>query len=141
MVRRVQDDIITEDTPCNPVSEYGITKFKIEKAVLDAGGRGFDIGILRPTSVFGPEGGSLKKLIGNLTAKNNFRNYLKSCLFNMRRMNLTHVANVVAAIIFMIEFQGDFDGGIFIVSEDENSRNNIADVKRFLMNKLELRSY
>jgi nucleoside-diphosphate-sugar epimerase len=141
VVGRVPDNIITEDTLCHPVSEYGITKFKIEKAILDAGGSGFDIGILRPTSVFGPEGGSLKKLIGNLTAKKNLRNYLKSCLFNKRRMNLVHVANVVAAIIFMIDYRGKFDGGVFIVSEDDNSRNNFADVERFLMNQLELKSY
>jgi nucleoside-diphosphate-sugar epimerase len=141
VVGRVPDNIITEDTPCNPVSEYGITKLKIEKAVADAAGLGFDVGILRPTSVFGPEGGSLKKLIGNLMARKTLRNYLKSCLFNKRRMNLVHVGNVVAAVLFMIEREENFGGGIFIVSEDDNSKNNFADVEHFLMNQLRLTGY
>ena len=115
VVGRVPDDIITEDTPCNPVSEYGIIKYKIEKAVGDAAGGSFDVAILRPTSIFGPKGGSLKKLIGNLMTKKNIRNYLKSCLFNKRRMNLVHMGNVVAAVIFMVEYQENFGGGIFII--------------------------
>lgn len=141
VVGRVADNIITEDTPCNPVSEYGITKLKIEKAMCDAVGGSFDVAILRPTSVFGPEGGSLKKLIGNLTARKAFRNYLKSCLFNKRRMNLVNVGNVVAAVVFMIEYQENFGGGIFIVSEDDNSSNNFSDVEQFLMRQLKLSGY
>lgn len=141
VVGRVTDNIITEDTPCNPVSEYGITKLKIEKAVVDAASGSFDVAILRPTSVFGLEGGSLKKLIGNLTARKTFRNYLKSCLFNRRRMNLVHVGNVVAAVSFMIECQKNLGGGIFIVSEDDNASNNFADVEQFLMHQLKLTGY
>jgi len=141
VVGRVSDNIVTEDTPCNPVSEYGITKLKIEKAIVNVASLGFDVGILRPTSVFGPEGGSLTKLIRNLTARKTLRNYLKSCLFNKRRMNLVHVGNVVAAVIFMIERQENFGGGIFIVSEDDNSKNNFADVEHFLMDQLRLTGY
>ncbi|MDI1270366.1 MAG: NAD-dependent epimerase/dehydratase family protein [Polaromonas sp.] len=141
VVGRVPDNIITEETPCNPVSEYGVTKLKIEKAVVDAAVGSFDVAILRPTSVFGPEGGSLKKLIGNLMARKTIRNYLKSCLFNRRRMNLVHVGNVVAAVIFMVEYKENFGGGIFIISEDDNSRNNFADVEQFLMRQLGLTDY
>lgn len=141
VVGRVPDDIITEKTVCHPVSEYGITKLKIEKAILDAGASGFDVGILRPTAVFGPKGGSLNKLIGSLTAGKNLRNYLKSCLFNKRRMNLVSVANVVAAIIFMVKREENFNGEVFIVSEDDNPGNNFADVERLLMDQLQLKSY
>ena len=141
VVGRVPDDIITEKTVCHPVSEYGITKLKIEKAILDAGASRFDVGILRPTAVFGPKGGSLNKLIGSLTAGKNLRNYLKSCLFNKRRMNLVSVANVVAAIIFMVKREENFNGEVFIVSEDDNPGNNFADVERLLMNQLQLKSY
>ena len=42
---RVPDNIITEETPCNPVSNYGVTKLKIEKAVVDAAVGSFDVAI------------------------------------------------------------------------------------------------
>jgi nucleoside-diphosphate-sugar epimerase len=136
VVGRVPDNVITEDTPCNPVSEYGITKLKIEKAVLDAGDGAFDVVILRPTSVVGPEGGSLKKLVADLIARKSIRNYLKACLFGKRRMNLVHVDNVIAAVIFAIEYTGDFGGATYIVSEDDNPKNNFFDVEKFLMCEL-----
>jgi nucleoside-diphosphate-sugar epimerase len=138
---RVPDNIITEDTTCNPVSKYGITKLKIENAVLDGGAGLFDVVILRPTSVVGPEGGSLQKLTGDVIARKDITNYLKSCLFNKRRMNLVHVYNLVAAIIFTIEYQSYFSGATYIVSEDDNIKNNFFDVEKFLMRELGLREY
>jgi nucleoside-diphosphate-sugar epimerase len=141
VVGRVNDNSVTEFTPCHPVSEYGITKLKIEETVLEASKSGFDAVILRPTSVFGPEGGSLKKLVADLIASKNMRNYLKSCLFGKRRMNLVHVDNVVAAIVFTVYQEKRFDGDRFIVSEDDNSRNNFADVELFLMRQLKVANY
>lgn len=141
VVGRVPDNLITEDTTCNPVSEYGITKLKIENAVLDAGTGLFDVVILRPTSVVGPEGGSLKKLAADLIARKDIRNYLKACLFSKRRMNLVHVDNVVAAIVFTIEYPSYFSGATYIVSEDDNIKNNFFDVEKFLMRELGLGEY
>ena len=51
-----------EETPCEPVTEYVITKFKVEAAVNNAARGFFDAVILRLTSVFGPEGEALKNL-------------------------------------------------------------------------------
>lgn len=141
VVGRTSDDTVTEETPCKPYSEYGVTKLKIEQAILEASDSGFDVVILRPTSVFGPEGGSLKKLVADLIARKNFRNYLKSCLFGKRRMNLVHVDNVVAAIIFTIRHEKPFQGSLFIVSEDDNPKNNFADVEQFLVQKLNVTGY
>ncbi|MEI6300037.1 MAG: NAD-dependent epimerase/dehydratase family protein [Betaproteobacteria bacterium] len=138
---RVPDNLISEDTPCQPMSEYGRTKLKIEQVVLAAAGDCFDVVVLRPTAVFGAGGGSLQKLVGDLAAGKRLRNYLKSCLFNERRMNLVFVANVVAAIIFMARYQEKFDGGIFIISDDDNPQNNFADVERFLMHQLAIKRY
>ena len=56
-------------------------------------------------------------------------------------MNLVSVANVVAAIIFMVKREENFNGEVFIVSEDDNPGNNFADVERLLMEQLELKSY
>ncbi|MES2510147.1 MAG: NAD(P)-dependent oxidoreductase [Pseudomonadota bacterium] len=141
VVGRTSDDTVTEETPCKPYSEYGVTKLKIEQAILQASDGAFDIVVLRPTSVFGPEGGSLKKLVADLIARKNFRNYLKSCLFARRRMNLVHVDNVVASIVFTIRHEQPFGGAIFIVSEDDNPKNNFAFVEQFLMRKLSVSGY
>ena len=138
---RIPHNMITEDMPCQPTSEYGITKLKIERAVLAAAHDGFDIAILRPTAVFGSGSGSLEKLAEDLMAGKRLRNYLKSCLFNERRMNLVYVANVVAAIVFMIRYEKNFEGGVFIVSDDGNPKNNFADVERFLMRHLSIADY
>jgi nucleoside-diphosphate-sugar epimerase len=140
VVGRVPDGTINENTPCRPVSGYGIAKLKIERAVAEAA-EDFDVVILRPTSVFGPDGGSLKKLVSDLTARKRLRNYLKSCLFNKRSMNLVHVTNVVAAIIFAARREDSFNGEIFIVSDDDDSKNVFSDVEQILMEHLEIENY
>ena len=141
VVGRAQDDCITEETPCEPVTEYGITKLKVEEAVNNAARGFFDAVILRPTSVFGPEGEALSKLAGNLVAGSRFRNYLKSCLFGRRKMNLVHISNVVASILFLINYTKNFNGEVFIVSDDESPINNFVDVEQFLMHKLGIPDY
>lgn len=135
VVGRVKDDSITEETPCHPVTEYGVTKLKVEHAIVREARGNFDAVILRPTSVFGPEGNPLKKLAGDIVAGSRFKNYLKACLFGKRRMNLVPVANVVGAIIFLMRSRGNFSGDVFIVSDDDSPGNNFADVERFLMGK------
>lgn len=141
VVGRAQDDCITEETPCEPVTEYGITKLKVEAAVNNAARGFFDAVILRPTSVFGPEGEALKKLASNLVAGNRFRNYLKSCLFGRRKMNLVHISNVVASILFLVRCTKNLEGEVFIVSDDESPINNFADVEQFLMQNLCIPDY
>jgi nucleoside-diphosphate-sugar epimerase len=137
---RTRDNPVTESTPCHPVTEYGITKLKVEKVVLDAAGS-LEAAILRPTAVFGRGGENLNKLAGNLVAGRRVRNYLKSCLFGKRRMNLVHIANVVAAILFLIHHAADIGGEVFIASDDDNPTNNYADVERFLMREFNIPYY
>lgn len=141
VVGRVSDDLITEDTPCHPVTEYGVTKLNVEQAIIAAARDYFDVAILRPTSVFGPGGDPLKKLAGDLVSGSRLGNYLKSCLFGKRRMNLVSVANVVGAIIFIMRRDEDFCGEIFIVSDDDSPTNNFADVEKFLMSEFRINMY
>ena len=141
VVGRAPGDHITETTECRPITEYGVTKLKIEQEIIRASNGIFDAVILRPTGVFGPGGEPLKKLANDLVGGSHLRNYLKSCLFGERRMNLVHIGNVVAAILFLIRPPEHIDGGIFIVSDDETSGNNFVDVERFLMRSLHCTSY
>ncbi len=140
VVGRVLYNLVNENDQCHPVTEYAIKKLKIENTVA-AYKSNFNIAILRPTAVFGPEGENLRSLIAGLTNKNWVQNYLKSCLFNKRRMNLVCVGNVVAAIVFLINCNKNFDGEKFIISDDANPANNFSDVERFLMKALNIPYY
>lgn len=141
VVGRATGDLITEDTLCNPVTEYGVTKRKVEQAIIVGGQGYFDVAILRPTSVFGPEGDPLQKLAGDIVTGSRLGNYLKSCLFGKRRMNLVSVANVVGAIVFMMRREEDLGGEIFVVSDDDSPSNNFADVEKFLMREFRIDGY
>ena len=124
VVGRVENDLVDETTRCLPVTEYGVTKLRIEQDIIDLARGEFEAVVLRPTAVFGIGGEPLKK------------NYLKSCLFDRRRMNLVHVANVVAAIVFLVRATKCLEGEIFIVSDDDDPKNNFLDVERFLKGAL-----
>lgn len=141
VVGRVSDDHITENTECRPITEYGVTKLKIESEIIRASKGVFESVILRPTGVFGPGSEPLKKLARDLVGGSFLQNYFKSCLFGKRRMNLVNIVNVVAAILFLIRYFEPTKGEIFIVSDDEASSNNFVDVERFLMHSLNCTSY
>jgi len=141
VVGRVPDNYITEDAECRPITEYGVTKLKIEQEIIRASKGAFDTVILRPTGVFGPGGEPLKKLANDLVNGSRLQNYLKSCLFGERRMNLVHIANVVAAILFLIRRFESIEGEIFIVSDDAIPSNNFSYIERFLMRSLDCASY
>lgn len=138
---RVRPDNIKEDTPCNPLTEYGITKWKIEQAIATGAAHCFDAVILRPTAVFGIEGEPLKKLAKDLLTASRWVNYVRSCLFGERRTNLVHVRNVVSAIIFLTRYPRPLEGEVFIVSDDDDSNNNFAYVESSLMAGLGVRNY
>lgn len=141
VVGRAQDDLVNEKTQCLPITEYGLTKLRIERDIIDSAKGHYDAIILRPTSVFGINGEPLKKLADDISAGIRWKNYLRSCLFGKRRMNLVHVANVAAAIIFMSRHSGPFGGEIFIVSDDDDPKNNFIEVERFLIGALGVAEY
>jgi nucleoside-diphosphate-sugar epimerase len=133
VVGRADGDLVDEATVCVPTSEYGITKLKVEALLRDESQDGFDLVMLRPTAVFGPGAEPLSKLAKDLLAGRHFRNYMKSCLFGRRRMNLVHIDNVVAAIVFVASQAKAFSGDAFIVSDDDAGANNFRDVESALM--------
>jgi nucleoside-diphosphate-sugar epimerase len=138
---RAAQQQITENAACLPVTAYGKTKLEIEQVVLEGARNAFDCAILRPTAVFGPGGQNLRKLANDLRAGKRIRNYLKSCLFDARRMNLVHVENVVAAILFLVAREADFRGEVFTISDSDEPTNNFAEVERILMRQLDIPDY
>lgn len=142
VIGRSSLDWVDEQTPCQPVTEYGSTKLEIERIVREgAREHGFDCVILRPTSVYGPAGAPLRKLLDDLQHAPWLKNYLKACLFGRRAMNLVHVDNVVAAMLFLLRHPGRFDGATFFLSEDAAPGNNFIDVERLARSELGLGAY
>lgn len=133
---------VDEETPCCPVTEYGQTKLEIEQFLVEAArAHGFDLVILRPTSVYGPHGTSLVKLCQELRSSSWPKNYLRASLFGRRAMNLVHIDHVVAAIRFVIEIPNRLNGAVFIVSEDDTLANNFRDVEHIARQMLGLNEY
>jgi nucleoside-diphosphate-sugar epimerase len=124
------------------MTEYGKTKLRIEDILRDGASRhAFDLVVLRPTSVFGPGGTPLRKLADDLRLASWVKSYFKACLFGRRAMNLIQVQNVVAALRFLIDYQGRFDGTTLILSEDDEPENNFADVEATIRAGLNIPDY
>lgn len=138
---RVDANLVDEATQCMPTSAYGVTKLKVEAILRDEIQGGFDLVMLRPTSVFGSGAEPLCKLAKDLLTGRHFGNYLKSSLFGWRRMNLVHIDNVVAAVIFLASQAKAFSGEVFIVSDDDAIANNFRDVESALMRGFGLADY
>jgi nucleoside-diphosphate-sugar epimerase len=134
---RVVENWVDESTLCNPVSEYERTKLEMENILLEKSLGKFELCILRPTAVFGRGGKNLLSLAKRLNEDTFFLNYLKSCLFYHRSMNLVCVENVVAALKFLLDADCKVDREIFIISDDDSSINNYHDIEKILQQKSE----
>jgi nucleoside-diphosphate-sugar epimerase len=129
---RASSDWVTESTTCVPISEYEQTKLRIEKVLFEKALGKFEVSILRPTAVFGQGGKNLLKLANELMAGNMWINYVRSCLFNRRSMNLVCVENVVAALVFLLDDK-KVDREIFFISDDDSLINNYRDIENRLL--------
>jgi nucleoside-diphosphate-sugar epimerase len=141
VVGKTTDNPVTEETRCDPGTPYEFTKFGIEKLFAEKSRDHFDLVILRPTAVFGPGGRNLLKLSDDLTAGSRLLNYLRSCLFDHRCMNLVSVSHVVNALVFLAQMEEKQNGGIFIVSDDEQPLNNYRDIEMRLMKAFGVHDY
>ena len=139
---RVPGNIIDEETKCNPVSGYEIEKLEIEKLLIERYSGLFEIVILRPTAVFGPGGMNLLKMADHLAHGNRVVNYVRSCLYNKRKMNLISVENVVNALEFLINYEKtDAGPEIFIVSDDEDLSNEYRKIELSMLRSFRKKDY
>jgi nucleoside-diphosphate-sugar epimerase len=132
---------IDEKTECIARTDYEKTKLMIEEALIASAAGKYELAILRPTAVFGPGGRNLIKLADSLTKKHWFSNYLLSCVFGKRSMNLVCLENVISSIIFLCTSQFEANNNIFIISDDNNPKNTFKDIEETLLKKLNLRQY
>jgi dTDP-D-glucose 4,6-dehydratase len=129
------DNVITEDSPCYPESSYEIAKYRSEIFLKEKLKDKINLIILRPTAIFGE---NCKNLIQNLKFikyKNIFLNYLKSCVFSERKMNLVSVENVASALLFLVNSKSIQDE-TFIISDDDDNQNNYRSIESLFLNKL-----
>lgn len=138
---RVSTDRVTENTPNKPSHEYEATKSRIEQIILEKSEGLFETVILRPTAVFGKGGRNLIKLMEDLRYGNRVVNYMKSCIYQYRRMNLVYIDNVVSAIEFLIRINRNIGGETFIISDDEDPSNNYRDIEKYLMMRMGCKAY
>jgi len=141
VVGSVKDDIVTEETPCKPLTEYEKTKWQIEQTLFETDHVMPEVIILRPTAVFGSGGKNLVKLVKDLRCRSKLYKYVKSCMYQRRSMNLVSVETVADSIIYFIKAPQAYDHEVFIVSDDEYPENNFIDVERQLKNALGIPDY
>ena len=127
VVGRSRDNIITEDTICQPLTEYEKTKLDIENILIEDLKDETEIVIVRPTVVFGENGKNLVKLANELTGGSRFELFIKTAIFSKRKMNLVCVENVAEAIYFLATLKEDISGCYF-VSDDDVKENNYCDI-------------
>jgi hypothetical protein len=84
---------------------------------------------------------NLKKLVTDLTTRPWHENYLRSCLFGSRPMNLVPVETVVAAVLFAATSARAVEDGRYLVADDEAHENNFRDVEAIVRRELQLPDY
>jgi nucleoside-diphosphate-sugar epimerase len=141
VVGRGAERNVDEKTICDPIDTYASIKLAVERILLEKYGDQFETAILRPTAVFGPGGKNLLKLANDLRYGSRITNYLKSCLFNYRRMNLVCIENVVSAIEFLINVEKKVEREIFIISDDDDISNNYRSIEKYLLKNFGYENY
>ena len=138
---RAKDTTVTENTQCKPLNDYEVTKYEIEKALMNGYDKQFELVIIRPTAIYGPGVKNLMKLARELTIGNSAICYLRSSLFSRRKMNIVSIENVVNAIRYLIFLEKNIDGEVFIISDDDQPNNNFRDVEECLRKNLDIKKF
>lgn len=125
---RVNNDKITENTACHPITEYEKTKLEIEQLLINKLKDKIEIVIIRPTVVFGKDGKNLVKLADELINNSCIANIIKASIYSKRRMNLVCVENVIEAFKFLAGYSGAVSGQCYIISDDDEDENNYYDI-------------
>ncbi|WP_137819737.1 NAD(P)-dependent oxidoreductase [Pseudomonas sp. 2FG] len=123
---------VNEDTLCKPINAYERHKFLAEQVIQQELAGSVDLGILRPTAVFGTGGKNLLKLIGVIAQAAPWYRLLLRFVHGDRRMHLVSVEDVVAAIVFLTMSARSLEGNIFLISADHEPCNNYQAIDAIL---------
>jgi len=118
VVGRTRDRVITEQTRCRPGNAYERTKLLLEEILLSEYSERLEIVIVRPTAIIGEGGRNLVKFVQDRLSSSRWTNYIRSCLFHHRQMNLVSVDRVCTALLFLSGLKQPIGGQIYQVSDD-----------------------
>ena len=133
MVVGVPDSLVVdESSKCNPLTQYERRKIEVEKVFLEMPSSDVDVGILRPTAVFGEGGLNLLKLASTILDSPPWQRHLLRFLHGGRQMHLVSVHDVVSALFFLAFLNRPLHGNIFNISSDELQLNRYQAVDSIL---------
>jgi nucleoside-diphosphate-sugar epimerase len=105
------DAFCTEESPLNPISEYGVTKVEIERAFLDRG----NAVTLRLATVFGMSPRMRMDLLVNDFTYRAYKDRFVILFEEHFRRNYIHVRDVAKAFLFAIDHYASMKGEPFNV--------------------------
>jgi nucleoside-diphosphate-sugar epimerase len=142
VVGRTRAPIVSEDTPCQPTTDYERAKYGIEMALGAAAVGRFPLAVLRPTAVFGPGLHNLVALIDALRDGHGVVNYARASLFGRRHLHLLPVETVIAALLFATLGLDGYDGvdqpARYIVSADDEPGGDFCTIEARIRRSLGL---
>lgn len=112
VIGKTKENILDENTICNPENEYEISKYKAEQIVLKGIQNGLKAQILRPTTIFG---------IGQNSKNDSFFQLVKSMRTGLYKnidtgiYNIAHIDEVIKALELLNE-ENLPNGEIYIVN-------------------------
>ncbi|MBV6824258.1 NAD(P)-dependent oxidoreductase [Pseudomonas sp. PD9R] len=124
--------VVSESTTEHPVTDYERQKLNAEKIFHRELHGIADLGILRPTAVFGRGGQNLLKLAGTIAGNSFFSRRLFRFIHGQRHMHLVSVNEVVAAIVFLAFGKRPLEGNVFLISADDEPTNHYQAVDSIL---------
>lgn len=86
-----QPQILTENTPINPVDPYGTSKALAEKGLLSIEGPGFNVAFIRPSMVYGPRVRGNMRLLLKLVQQS----FILPFDYDMNQRSVVSVANLL----------------------------------------------
>ncbi len=125
---------VDESTVCRPVTAYERQKLMAEDVLIQELSGKVDLGILRPTAVFGAGGKNLLKIAGVIAQAPRWRRSLLRFVHGRRRMHLVSVDDVIAAILFLMDIDRPLDRNVFLISADDEPRNHYQAVDAIIGN-------
>ena len=120
VIGRTEEIEVNEETACNPMNRYEVTKLEAEQ-IVEQGVENCSTIILRPTNIF--SGQSIDSACQSSALK-----LLKTLLKGKEYAHLVYVEDVAAAAVYFLENPIKIAFGKFIVSSDEEPGNTIGEI-------------
>ena len=123
---------VDELADCHPVTAYEHCKLAVESRLREKCRNHIDLGILRPTAVFGKGGQNLNSVVDFCVDGGVWQKTMRLSIFNTRHMNLVSAENVAAAVHFLSGLSHPIGSKHYIISEDEQRENTFGAICRVI---------